>query len=131
SLPAVGTRDRLAQAIYRFARHLKPHGVLIVEGFVEPDDWEVGRLTANFVDRPELKIARMARSSRRENIAVMDFHYLISTPDDVRQFVERHELGLFTEADYADAFRAAGLHFDNAPAGLLNRKTFTGRHKIA
>lgn len=131
SLPAVATRERLDTSIYRFARHLKPSGVLIVEGFIEPDDWEAGRLSANFVDQPELKIARMVRSSRRDDTAVMDMHYLISTPSDVRQFVEHHELGLFTDDDYADAFRNAGLHIERGADGLLNRKTFIGRHKIA
>lgn len=131
SLPAVATREGLAQAIYRFARHLKPSGVLIVEGFIEPNDWESGRLSANFVDKPELKIARMVRSSRRDDVAVMDMHYLISTPSDVRQFVEHHELGLFTDVDYTDAFRNAGLHLERGADGLLNRKTFIGRHKVA
>lgn len=131
SLPAVATQEGLGQAISGFARHLEPTGVLIVEGFIEPDDWEAGRLSANFVDQPELKIARMIRSSRRDDIAMMDMHYLISTPSDVRQFVEHHELGLFTDNDYANAFRSAGLHLELGAAGLRNRKTFIGRHKIA
>jgi 2-polyprenyl-3-methyl-5-hydroxy-6-metoxy-1,4-benzoquinol methylase len=131
SLPAVETTDRLQQAIYRFAKHLKPNGVLIVETFISPEDWEDGRLSATFVDEPELKIARMARSSRRDNVAVMDLHYLISTPDKVEQFIERHELGLFTDEDYKDAFRSAGLHAEKATAGLLNRPTWIGRHAYA
>ena len=131
SLPAVATVDRLNRTIYRFAGHLKPNGLLIVEGFFEPDQWEDGRLSANFVDEPTLKIARMARSSRRDDIAVLDFHYLISTPDDVQQFIERHELGLFTDENYQDAFRGAGLHATRAEAGLLNRVTYLARHRIA
>jgi SAM-dependent methyltransferase len=131
SLPAVGTVDRLNQAIYRFASHLKPQGLLIVEGFFGPEEWEDGRLSANFVDEPDLKIARMARSSRRDDIAVLDFHYLISTPDDVQQFIERHELGLFTDENYEDAFRGAGLRAERAPAGLLNRITYVARHRVA
>ena len=88
-------------------------------------------MSANFVDEPDLKIARMARSSRRGDIAVMDFHYLISTPDDVQQFIERHELGLFTDENYRDAFRGAGLHAERVPAGLLNRITYVARHMVA
>jgi ubiquinone/menaquinone biosynthesis C-methylase UbiE len=131
SLPAVETTDRLHQAIYRFAKHLKPNGVVIVEAFISPEDWEDGRLSATFVDEPELKIARMARSSRRDDVAVMDFHYLVSTPDQVEQFVERHELGLFTDEDYKDAFRGAGLHAEKATTGLLNRPVWVGRHRLA
>jgi SAM-dependent methyltransferase len=131
SLQAVATVDRLNQAIYRFAAHLKPMGVVIVEAFFDPEEWEDGRLSATFVDEPDLKIARMARSSRRDDIAVMDFHYLISTPESVQQFIERHELGLFTDAQYEDAFRSAGLHMTRGEPGLLSRKTFIGRHKHA
>jgi SAM-dependent methyltransferase len=131
SLPAVATVDRLNQAIYRFAAHLKPMGVILVESFIAPDKWEDGRLSANFVDEPNLKIARMIRSSRRDDIAVMDMHYLISTPGSVQQFIERHELGLFTDEQYEDAFRGAGLHITPGDPGLLSRKTFIGRHKHA
>jgi len=131
SLPAVSAVDRLNQTVFRLASHLKHNGLLIVEGFIAPDDWEDGRLSADFVDEPNLKIARMARSSRRDDIAIMDFHYLISTKDDVQQFIERHELGLFTDENYEDAFRGAGLHATRAKAGILNRITYIARHKIA
>jgi SAM-dependent methyltransferase len=131
SLPAVETKDRLNQAVYQFARHLNPAGMLIVETFIEPANWEDGRLSATFVDEPDLKIARMARSSRRNDVAVMDFHYLVSTPDRVEQFVERHELGLFTDEDYEDAFRGAGLHAEKSAAGLLSRPTWIARLKLA
>ena len=131
SLPAVETKDRLNQAVYRFARHLNPAGVLIVETFIDPADWEDGRLSATFVDEPDLKIARMARSSKRGTVAVMDFHYLVSTPDQVQQFVERHELGLFTDEDYEDAFRGAGLHAEKTDTGLLSRPTWIARLKSA
>ncbi len=131
SLPAVETRDRLHQAIYRFAKHLKPNGLVFVETFIAPENWEDGFLHATFVDEPDLKIARMSRSSRRDDVAVMDFHYLVATSDSVEQFIERHELGLFADADYADAFRAAGLHGEKAQAGLLHRPTWIARHKLA
>jgi hypothetical protein len=131
SLPAVETKDRLNHAVYRFARHLNPSGLLIVETFIDPGEWEDGRLSATFVDEPDVKIARMARSSRRDDVAVMDFHYLVSTPDRVEQFVERHELGLFTDEDYEDAFRGAGLHAKKADAGLLSRPTWIARLKFA
>ena len=131
ALPAVETKDRLNQAIYHFARHLNPAGLLIVETFIDPDQWEDGRLSATFVDEPDLKIARMARSSRRGNVAVMDFHYLVSTPAKVEQFVEQHELGLFSDEDYEDAFRGAGLHAEKRDAGLLGRPIWIARHKVA
>lgn len=131
SLPAVGGTDRLNQAIYRLAAHLKPAGIMIIEGFIHPDDWEDGRLSANFVDRPDLKIARMVRSSRRDDLAVMDMQYLIATPESTQQFVERHELGLYTDDDWKRAFGGAGLHASKDATGLLNRATWLARHKHA
>jgi SAM-dependent methyltransferase len=130
ALPGVGGVEALGPAVFNLAKHLKPGGVMIVEEFIRPDRWEEGRLGADFVDRPGLKIARMVRSSRRNDIAVMDMHYLVATGEGTQQFVERHELGLYTEDDWRAAFRNAGLHAEPAESGLLSRPAWVARHLV-
>ena len=120
------TSERLHQAVSNMTRHLKPGGVLIVEPWILPEDWQDRHVGAIFVDEPELKIARINRSRRDDRISILDFQYLVGTPDGVEHFTERHELGLFSHEDYTDAFRSAGLHVESDPTGLMDRGLYIG-----
>jgi ubiquinone/menaquinone biosynthesis C-methylase UbiE len=120
------TVPRLQQAIATMARRLYPGGVLIVEPFFTPDAWVPGRPAAIYVDRPDLKLARMSVSAQEENVAILDFHYLVATPDSVEHFSERHELGLFTDEEYRDAFTTVGLDATHDAEGLMGRGLYIG-----
>jgi len=111
----------LRAAIAAMAAHLEPGGVLVVEPWLEPNDWIEGRPHVLVVDEPELKIARMNVSSREGRLAIMHFHYLVGTPEGVRHLEERHEAALFTDAEYRAAFAAAGLAVDRDEHGLIGR----------
>jgi SAM-dependent methyltransferase len=117
---------KLEQAVATMARHLLPGGVLYVGPFFAPDAWIVGQTSAIFVDQPNLKIARMNVSGRRDDVALLDFHYLVATPDGVDHFTEHHELGLFTDAEYRHAFTAAGLAVAYDAEGLIGRGAYIG-----
>jgi hypothetical protein len=45
------------------------------------------------------------------SVAVVDVHYLVGEGQAIEYFVERHEVGLYTYEEYADAFRQANLHW--------------------
>ncbi len=125
------TVPQLRQAIATMARHLRPGGVLVIEPFFTPDAWVVGRPAAIFVDRPDLKLARMNVSTQEGNVAILDFHYLVATPDGVEHFSERHELGLFTDEEYRGAFMAAGLDVTHNAEGLMGRGLYLGTRPLA
>jgi hypothetical protein len=101
--------------------HLSPGGLLVVEPWFTPDRWVPGRTAAIYVDRPELKIARMNVSQTRARLSVLDFHYLIARPSGIERFRERFNLGLFTESEYRSAFEAAGLSVELDSIGLMGR----------
>ena len=126
SIGYVRTEERLRSAIASMARHLKPGGILIVEPWLSPDDWRDRHVGAVFVDQPELKIARMNVAGRDGNVSVVDFEYLVGTPDAIERFTERHELGLFTVEQYLEAFRAAGLEVAHDPEGPMGRGLYVG-----
>ena len=113
------------------ARHLRPGGVLIVEPFFTPDAWVPGRPAAIFVDRPDLKLARMNVSAQEGNVAILDFHYLVATPEGVEHFSERHELGLFTQDEYCQAAVLAGLETTFDEHGLTGRGLLIGARSLA
>jgi len=122
----VKTVPRLQQAVQSMARHLKPGGMLLVEPWFSPDAWNVGTVHAVFVDQPGLKIARMSVSERQGRVSSNEFHYLVATPDGERHFTERHELGLFTQDEYRQAFSASGLDVLFDLDGLTGRGLYMG-----
>jgi SAM-dependent methyltransferase len=121
SIGYTGDEEGLRAAIAALAAHLEPGGVLVVEPWLEPDDWIVNRPHVLTVDEPELKVSRMNVSTREGRLAIMHFHYLVGTPDGVQRFEERHEAALFTDEEYRTAFRAAGLTVEHDPEGLIGR----------
>ena len=121
SIGYVRTEERLRSAIASMARHLEPGGVLVVEPWLSPDVWMDRHVGAVFVDEPELKIARMNIAQREGNVSIVEFEYLVGTPDGIERFSERHELGLFTVEQYLEAFRAAGLEANHDPEGPMGR----------
>jgi len=121
-----GTVERLDQAVGNMARHLAPNGLLVVEPWLAPQDWRTGVIHALFVDRPELKIARLNHSQARGRLSVIDFHYLVGTPASIDYLTERHELGLFTREEYLESFRRAGLEVSHDGQGLMGRGLYFG-----
>jgi SAM-dependent methyltransferase len=121
SIGYVRTEEQLRSAIASMGRHLEPGGVLVVEPWLSPEVWMDRHVGAVFVDEPELKIARMNVSQREDSVSIVEFEYLVGTPDRVEHFTERHELGLFTVDQHLEAFRAAGLDADHDPEGPMGR----------
>lgn len=116
----------LARTVGCMARHANPGGVVIVEPFFGPAQFTPGHLGAIFVDRPDLKIARINTASVANRTAVMVFHYLVGDPDGVRHFTERHEMTLFTHDEYLVAFEAAALRAAYDEEGLMGRGLYIG-----
>jgi SAM-dependent methyltransferase len=116
------TVDNLNAAVGAMAGHLKPGGVLLVEPWIDPDVYESGRPWMHVVDEPDLKVVRMNVSDKRDGLAVLDFHYLVATPDGMEYFTEKHEVGLFTHREYLDAFLKAGLETVHDREGLMMRR---------
>jgi SAM-dependent methyltransferase len=130
SIAYTRTAPRLRQAIQTIARHVRPGGVLIIAPFFPPQAWIPGHPHAMFVDQPDLKLARMNVSGvdASGTVAILDFHYLVATPEGVEHLTEHHELGLFTDEDYRTAFAAAGLAVAYDAEGLMGRGLYIGTH---
>jgi SAM-dependent methyltransferase len=109
---------KLAKALRCLRRHAHPGGLVAVEPFIQPEQFEPAHVSAIFVDRPDLKVARVHVAWARRGIAVLPFHYLVATPRGVRHFTERHELALFTHEQYLKAFHGAGLETAYDEQGL-------------
>lgn len=126
SVAYMTTFDDLREAIRNMANHVKSGGVLVVEPFLYPESYSPGFLHFLHVDEPELKIARMSRSEQQGKVALLNFEYLIATPEGVFHESEQHRLGLFTQAEYEAAMADCQFAVDYDPVGPMGRGLFVG-----
>jgi ubiquinone/menaquinone biosynthesis C-methylase UbiE len=122
----VRTVANLRRAVCTMTHHLEPGGVLLIEPWFTPQDWNPGKPHALLIDEPELKIARLSTSLSDGRLSWFDFHYLIATPKGTEHLVERHELGLFERSEMRAAFVDAGLTARYDEHGLTGRGLWIG-----
>ncbi len=122
------TIDNLNKAMKCFFEHLNPSGVLIIEPWFTPDKWIENKLTTNVVDREEIKICRMTKSSLNNNVSIMDMNYLIGTKtESIKYFKEEHKMGLFTIDEMKQAFTNNGLNVEYNAKGISDRGVYIGK----
>ncbi len=119
------TRD-LRAAVINMTRHLNPGGVLIIEPWLTEETWKPGGIHALYVDKPDIKIARMDFPTAKGRMSVFKWHLMIGTSKGVEYLTQEHELFLFSNAEYIEAINAAGLDVSYDEKGLMNRGLFIG-----
>ena len=118
------TPDDLGRALCRMVAHLAPGGVLVVDGWYEPDAWRTGYVTSDAARDADRAVARVSRSLRVGRTSVLDQTWLIATSDGVDTVVERHELGLFTAAEVEAALEGAGgVDVEEQPAVVMGDRS--------
>jgi SAM-dependent methyltransferase len=116
----------LNQALERLAAHTKPGGVVVVEPWITPAAFRAGRSGVQVGESGGVKVARAFKTSRQGRISLLEFDYLIAEGGRLHKVHERHELGLFSRAEYERAFRRAGLGVRLYKRGLTGRGLFVG-----
>ncbi len=120
------TKAELQKAIKSMSRHLLPGGVLLVEPWFTPEQWHVGYVATIEVKKPDIKIYRMSHSEKKGKVSLLDFQYLIGTAKGIKHITEHHELGLFTDDEYMNAFRKSGLNVNHNVEGVDGRGLYIG-----
>ena len=115
--------ERLRRAVDCMARHLETGGLLLIEPWIFPEEFEDLFVDSMIVDHENAKVVRVGFSERRGAQSRLEMHYLVRPAhEEVAHFVEEHVLGLFSDAQYRAAIDAAGLRlaaFDRH--GLMGR----------
>jgi SAM-dependent methyltransferase len=126
SIGYVGTVDRLRQTLAGFARHLEPGGVAIVEAWFHPEQFIDGHVSGEVYRGDGIAVARVNNTRVRDGMSEMTMGHLVATPEGIEHFEERHELGLFTDAEYREAFAAAGFRdLEHDPEGFIGRSVYS------
>jgi ubiquinone/menaquinone biosynthesis C-methylase UbiE len=118
--------EQVNSAIRTMAEHLKPGGVVMVEPWLRPEQFREGRIHSDFVDQPDLKVARMTVVERRGKIVDLYMHYMVGRPGSVENFIEHHQEALHTVDEYMAAFQLAGLDTAYDDEGLIGRGMYIG-----
>jgi ubiquinone/menaquinone biosynthesis C-methylase UbiE len=124
SIGYVKTIENAELAVACMARHLRPGGILVVEPWVSPENCWINRVSAEFTDKPNLKIVRMYTHKIEGRTSVFDINYLVGTPEGVTYFKEREQMGLFTHEEYIRAFEKAGLTVSHYDRGLFPKHNY-------
>ncbi len=122
----VKTKARMRRAVRNMAGHLQPGGLMILEPWITPANFKKGLVSFVFVDKPDLKIARINITKVRGPVSALEFHFLIGTPNKVQHIVDRELLGLWTQEEYLDALRDVGLEVVYDADGLMGRGLYLG-----
>jgi SAM-dependent methyltransferase len=110
SIGYMTTVDDLRQAVANMARHVSPGGVLVVDGWLRPEEAIDGHVSAGARTEGGLAVARLAFARVVGNRTEMEMHHLVGREGEgVEQFVERHVMLLASDQDHVAAMEAAGL----------------------
>jgi SAM-dependent methyltransferase len=124
------TLPGLHDAVARMAAHVNPGGLLIIDPWFEP-----GELTDRWISVTSgaaggRAACRMSRTLIDGDISRLEFEYLLGGPEGIERRAEVHELGLFTQAQMEQAFRAAGFSVERRLGLLRMRGVYLGRQMV-
>jgi hypothetical protein len=72
-------------------------------------------------------VSRVSVNGRDGHVSSFDLYWTIADRDGVKQFVESHQMGLYTVDQYQEAFISAGLTVEHHPNGPIGRGLFIGQ----
>ena len=129
SIGYLPTVEALNETITNFKSHLKPGGVILMEPWLTPDEFEGGgRVSMLTVDEADMKICRMTHVALEGRQSILHMNYLIGIPGEgVEHLAEQHDMTLFTHDEYRAAFEQAGLKIMYDKDGLMGRGLYISK----
>ncbi|MCB0877377.1 MAG: class I SAM-dependent methyltransferase [Thermoleophilia bacterium] len=116
--------DELDMAFASMASCLAPGGVLVVEPWFTPEQWQVGFHGVEVADGEDEILVRANRSGRDGDCSILDLAWTHVSPAGITRLDEQLRLMLFTADRYRSALDRAGLvdvRFEDAGPGVAGR----------
>lgn len=132
SIGYVRTYSGLNKTIQNFAKHLNMGGVVLIEPWLTKSMYIPGSPHMETHDGKDIKIARLSVPRVKGNLSVIDMHYLVAERDeDIKYFLDRHELGLFEVDQTLKILEEAGLQSRFLKHGLVDKRgMFVGTKQL-
>lgn len=110
SIGYVKTYKNLESTLNNFSRHLKQGGVVIIEPWFTKAKYRAGSPHLNVYEGKDIKIARASVSKSKNDISIMDMHYLIIEKGmGVKHYISHEELGMFETSKTLRLMKSVGL----------------------
>lgn len=122
----VRTLEGLHRAVARMGAHLSAGGVLVVDPWFEPGQLSNHHVTVVTGRTGDVVVSRVSRTVLDGTISSLEFEYLVGRPEGIERRSEVHRLGMFTQAEMEEAFRAAGLDVERLPEEAGTRGLYVG-----
>lgn len=119
------TLERVTSTLRCLRRHLEPGGLILVEPWFTPEEWQPGRVDVAGADGT--RVARMSHSAAQDRLSILRFEYLVGTRWGIEHRSEIHELGLFTDEEMRACFAEARLDVEHDPVGPMGRGLWLAR----
>ncbi len=111
SIGYMATEPDLRLAVANMARHLDADGVLIVDPWFTPEDAIDGFAGGIVEQQDDLVVSRVSYSRIQGRTTITDMHHVVARRNvGIAHYVERHEMGLFSDREYAELFAELGFH---------------------
>jgi len=112
--------DELDDTVASLARHVAPGGVLVLEPWVDPEDWEDDRTQVVDVEEEDRRAVRVITSRREGDVSVLEVAVVSAAAGRLTVEREDHRMLLVPRDRLLASVRAAGLEptwDDPSPAG--------------
>lgn len=129
SIGYVKTVSRLQSAIACFKKHLKENGILVIEPWIAPNNWNPGQTHMQTYSSEAIKVCRMTHTSTENQVSVLHFEYLVAKADGIHKFEEKHKLGLFDHPTMKSVFEQSDLNCEFLTTELTARGLYIGTNK--
>ena len=127
SIGYVTDPSELQSTVKRLAEHVRPGGVLILDGWVRPDEWsDTYRSYPDVAGDDKMMVVRLGFTRRVGELTELDMHHLVRSDSGIDYFVENHRLALTPTEDYVAAVEAAGLNARVVPNFMPARDRIVG-----
>ncbi|HLX78199.1 MAG TPA: methyltransferase domain-containing protein [Acidimicrobiales bacterium] len=133
SIGYMADRDELRKAIRAMVDHLRPGGVLVVDGWVRPDKWrDSTSLHLDTASAEGMQIARISLTRREGNKTYLEMHHLIGSQAGIEYLIDHHALTLFETDEYRSAFGDAGMvGIEVVASPMSDRDRYVGTKAVA
>ncbi len=119
--------NKLESALACFRRHVRNDGIVIVEPWLTPDNFESGRHHEQQAEQDGMRVTRHCLTAVEDHVSTLHFNYIVEQDGKQERFEETHRLGLFTVDEMQQAFNKAGLKVTYDEHGLTGRGLYIGR----